>query len=105
MAISKARPFAGVDTTSIKAPEGQGCPRCGGAVFAAELQLAKGREWHKKCYKCKDCRRPLDSTNACDAPDKEIYCRACYGKLYGPKGFGYGHNPTLSTNGETTAKP
>ena len=74
MAISKARPFAGVDTTSIKAPEGQGCPRCGGAVSAAELQLAKGREWYKKCYKCKDCRRPLDSTNACDAPDKEIYC-------------------------------
>lgn len=31
-----------VDTTSIKAKPGQGCPRCGGVVFAAEQMLAKG---------------------------------------------------------------
>lgn len=31
-----------VDTTSIKAKPGQGCPRCGGVVFAAEQVLAKG---------------------------------------------------------------
>lgn len=31
-----------VDTTSIKAKPGQGCPRCGGKVFAAEQMLAKG---------------------------------------------------------------
>lgn len=31
------------DTATIKAKPGQGCPRCGGAVFAAELVLAKGR--------------------------------------------------------------
>ena len=36
------RPFYNPDTTSIRAPAGQGCPRCGGAVFAAEQQLAKG---------------------------------------------------------------
>lgn len=40
--ISKSRPFYNPDTTSIKAPKGQGCPRCGGMVFAAEQQLAKG---------------------------------------------------------------
>jgi len=40
--ISNFRPFYNPDTTSIKAPAGQGCPRCGGAVFAAEQQLAKG---------------------------------------------------------------
>lgn len=27
----------------IKAPEGQGCPRCGGFVYAAEQMLARGR--------------------------------------------------------------
>jgi len=32
-----------IDTAKIKAKPGQGCPRCGGAVFAAELVLAKGR--------------------------------------------------------------
>ncbi|XP_065158126.1 muscle LIM protein Mlp84B-like isoform X1 [Atheta coriaria] len=93
--ISNARPFYNPDTTSIKAPEGQGCPRCGGMVFAAEQQLAKGTMWHKKCFNCAECHRPLDSMLACDGPDKEIHCRACYGKLFGPKGFGFGHTPTL----------
>ena len=32
-----------IDTAVIKAPAGQGCPRCGGVVFAAEQMLAKGR--------------------------------------------------------------
>lgn len=59
--------------------------------------------WHKKCFNCATCHRPLDSMLACDGPDREIYCRSCYGKHYGPKGFGYGHAPTLvSTNGEST---
>lgn len=40
--ISQSRPFYNPDTTSIKAAPGEGCPRCGGAVFAAEQQLAKG---------------------------------------------------------------
>lgn len=22
--------------------------------------------------------------------DEEIYCKSCYGKKYGPKGYGYG---------------
>ena len=36
------------------------------------------QSWHKKCYKCKDCRKHLDSTNCCEAPDKEIYCKRAY---------------------------
>lgn len=36
------KPYYNPNTTSILAPKGQGCPRCGGAVFAAEQQLAKG---------------------------------------------------------------
>lgn len=99
--ISASRPFYNPDTTAIKAPAGQGCPRCGGMVFAAEQQLAKGTMWHKKCFNCAECHRPLDSMLACDGPDKEIHCRSCYSKLFGPKGFGFGHTPTLvSTNGD-----
>lgn len=77
------------DTASIKAPPGQGCPRCGGAVFAAEQMLSKGREWHRKCFKCKDCTKTLDSINSCDGPDKDIYCNTCYGKKWGPHGYGF----------------
>lgn len=70
--ISQSRPFADPSTTTIKAAPGQGCPRCGGTVFAAEQQLAKGTMWHQKCFNCAECHRPLDSTLACDGPDKEV---------------------------------
>lgn len=96
-----------------KAPEGQGCPRCGGFVYAAEQMLARGRVssipfhhnililfksrdylknikklemnenllfllaqgYHRRCFKCLNCNKTLDSTMHCDGPDKEIYCR------------------------------
>lgn len=103
--ISANRPFYNPNTTSIMARKGEGCPRCGGSVFMAEQQLAKGSMWHKSCFSCSQCRKPLDSMIACDGPDKEIYCKSCYGKNFGPKGFGYGHSPTLvSTNGESTVQ-
>jgi len=31
----------------------------------------------------------LDSTNATEHDD-ELFCRSCYGKKFGPKGYGYG---------------
>lgn len=30
-------------TAIAKAPEGEGCPKCGGYVYAAEQMLARGR--------------------------------------------------------------
>lgn len=78
-----------IDTAKIQAPPGQGCPRCGGVVFAAELVLSKGREWHRKCFKCRDCTKTLDSIIACDGPDRDVYCKTCYGKKWGPHGYGF----------------
>lgn len=100
-----------IDTAKIKAPPGKGCPRCGGVVFAAEQVLAKGRvriffqawkrkknyydflvfsqPWHIKCFKCRDCRHVLDSIIACDGPDNDVYCKTCYGKKWGPHGYGF----------------
>ncbi|XP_053670716.1 muscle LIM protein Mlp84B isoform X4 [Anopheles nili] len=103
--LASQKPMVTIDTTVIKAPQGQGCPRCGGMVFAAEQQLAKGTMWHKKCFNCNECHRPLDSMIACDGPDREIHCRACYGKLFGPKGFGFGHTPTLVSTDVQSAPP
>lgn len=37
----------------------------------------------------KQCNRRLDSGNLTEH-EGEIYCRSCYGKLFGPKGYGYG---------------
>jgi len=79
-----------IDTTAIMAVEGQGCPRCGGQVFHAEQMFSKGKTYHKKCFSCRSCKRPLDSVLACDAPDGDIYCKGCYAKNFGAKGYGFG---------------
>lgn len=42
------------------------------------------------------CKKNLDSTTVA-VHGEEIYCRSCYGKKYGPKGYGYGQGAgTLS---------
>ncbi|KAI8373665.1 hypothetical protein BD560DRAFT_393988 [Blakeslea trispora] len=66
------------------------CTRCGKAVYAAELMFGAGNKYHKMCLKCTDCGKRLDSTNMVDR-DFELYCRGCYSKSFGPKGFGYGN--------------
>ncbi|XP_010071631.1 PREDICTED: cysteine and glycine-rich protein 1 isoform X2 [Pterocles gutturalis] len=60
-----------------------GCPRCGQAVYAAE------KSWHKSCFRCAKCGKSLESTTLADK-DGEIYCKGCYAKNFGPKGFGFG---------------
>lgn len=37
------RATAAAEKAGPKAPEGEGCPRCGGYVYAAEQMLARGR--------------------------------------------------------------
>ena len=81
--------FARMDVSKIKAAGGEGCPRCGGKVFMAEEIHARGRSFHKRCYNCCHCHRPLDSMTGCDSPDGEVYCKLCYAKKYGPKGYGF----------------
>ena len=44
----------------------------------------------QKCFTCGNCSRPLDSVLCCDAPDGDIYCKGCYAKTFGAKGYGYG---------------
>ena len=35
------------------------------------------------------CKKLLDSTN-CTEHEKQLFCKACYGRRYGPKGVGFG---------------
>merc|ERR1711892_534863 len=65
------------------------CPRCNDRVYYAEKVVANGINWHKRCLRCATCGKSLDSTNL-NEHEEEIYCKACYGKSFGPKGFGYG---------------
>ncbi|XP_057289308.1 cysteine and glycine-rich protein 1-like [Hydractinia symbiolongicarpus] len=70
---------------------GNECGRCGGSVYTAEEQIAAGLSWHKSCFLCKSCNKRLDSTTVQESiEEQDIYCQACYGRLFGPKGYGYG---------------
>lgn len=51
-------------------------------VFPAEKMSSQHNNYHKKCFTCRDCSRPLDPFLVCDTPDMEITCRNCYSKLY-----------------------
>lgn len=37
--------------------------------------FSRTQTYHRKCFNCGICKRPLDSVLACDGPDKDIYCR------------------------------
>merc|ERR1712223_524535 len=76
------------------------CPSCSRAVYAAEEKIAGGFRWHKACFKCcnKSCNKRLDST-LCAEHDGKLYCKTCYGRLHGPKGYGFGGGAgTLNTD-------
>ncbi|KAI3378462.1 hypothetical protein SNEBB_011288 [Seison nebaliae] len=65
------------------------CPKCGKSVYAAEEKLAGGKKWHKICFTCGLCRKMLESTTVCEH-EGSIFCKQCYGRKYGPKGYGFG---------------
>eukprot|EP01130_Rhizamoeba_saxonica_P005812 TRINITY_DN22_c0_g1_i1.p1 TRINITY_DN22_c0_g1~~TRINITY_DN22_c0_g1_i1.p1 ORF type:complete len:138 (-),score=15.40 TRINITY_DN22_c0_g1_i1:213-626(-) len=64
------------------------CPRCAKSVYHAEEAIAAGKKWHQKCLKCPGCNKRLDSTSI-NERDGEVYCSSCYGKNFGPKGYGF----------------
>lgn len=45
----------------------------------------------------------LDSTN-CAEHEKELYCKFCHGRKYGPKGYGSSGGLSVAT-GADAAKP
>ncbi|ELT89712.1 hypothetical protein CAPTEDRAFT_18509 [Capitella teleta] len=65
------------------------CPRCGMQVFIAEKKAAAGKAYHDRCFRCDSCEKKLD-LGALSENMGKIYCKTCYGKNFGPKGYGYG---------------
>ncbi|KAI3369825.1 hypothetical protein L3Q82_024654 [Scortum barcoo] len=68
---------------------GNKCGCCQKTVYFAEEVQCEGKSWHKSCFLCMVCKKNLDSTTVAVHVD-EIYCKSCYGKKYGPKGYGFG---------------
>lgn len=66
------------------------CPTCGKAVYFAEKVIGPGgTAYHKLCLKCNECQKSLEPRLLVDH-DGVAYCKACYGKLFGAKGYGAG---------------
>ena len=63
-----------------------GCPRCAGKVFEAEKMKMKNGCYHKKCFTCIECHRPMDYSLAVDGPE-EVYCSPCFQRNFGPQSF------------------
>uniref|UniRef100_A0A672GXN6 Cysteine and glycine-rich protein 3 (cardiac LIM protein) n=1 Tax=Salarias fasciatus TaxID=181472 RepID=A0A672GXN6_SALFA len=70
------------------------CPRCSKAVYAAEKVMGAGKPWHRTCFRCAICGKSLDSTTVTEK-EGELYCKVCYAKHFGPKGFGLGNEAML----------
>ncbi|KAF9946579.1 hypothetical protein BGZ72_000200, partial [Mortierella alpina] len=71
------------------------CPRCQKVVYHAESALAPGgAKYHKLCLRCVECSKSLDSTNMTDRQGVP-YCKTCYGKAFGAKGYGYGSGASM----------
>jgi len=72
-----------VATHTIQGKEGdKSCPRCHGMVYPAEKMISLNNWYHKRCFSCRDCARPLDPFISCDTPDGEVVCKGCYSKKY-----------------------
>lgn len=71
--------------------QGVACAASQGASAAGA-----GRDPLALCTPAVVCKKNLDSTTVA-VHGEEIYCKSCYGKKYGPKGYGYGQGAgTLS---------
>lgn len=76
-------------------------------LFFQEFQ-SKVWIWLFSCLLTDSCKKLLDSTT-CNDHDGEIYCKACYGKNFGPKGYGFaggasGLNMDTGVKGEITTR-
>uniref|UniRef100_A0A8C1I624 Cysteine and glycine-rich protein 1 n=1 Tax=Cyprinus carpio TaxID=7962 RepID=A0A8C1I624_CYPCA len=64
---------------------GAKCAACEKTVYHAEEIQCISQRFHKTCF-ILDCHKGLDSTTVA----AQIYCKSCFCKKYGPKGYGYG---------------
>uniref|UniRef100_A0A8C2DF51 Cysteine and glycine-rich protein 1 n=1 Tax=Cyprinus carpio TaxID=7962 RepID=A0A8C2DF51_CYPCA len=64
---------------------GAKCAACEKTVYHAEEIQCISQRFHKTCF-ILDCHKGLDSTTVA----AQIYCKSCYCKKYGPKGYGHG---------------
>ncbi|KAJ1646811.1 Cysteine and glycine-rich protein 3 [Coemansia erecta] len=71
------------------------CPRCNKTIYHAEQGIAAGRKYHKSCIRCKSCNVSIGSLQITEH-DGEIFCKQCYARDFGPKGFRQSLGPSIN---------
>ncbi|PAA49011.1 hypothetical protein BOX15_Mlig016670g3 [Macrostomum lignano] len=74
---------------------GEKCSRCSGSVYFNERLQATGRVFHRACFKCEDCSKPLEPGGESEHKG-QVFCRGCYTRNHGPKGFVTGSSMHVS---------
>ena len=64
------------------------CTKCKKPVYHVEETQALGKIWHTVCLKCTTCNKKLETGSLCENNDQP-YCKPCYGKKFGPQGYGF----------------
>lgn len=62
-----------------------GCPVCGQIVYAMEKLVVEGVNYHKKCFRCKQCTRMLSTGNYASL-EGNLYCKPHFKQLFTLKG-------------------
>ena len=70
------------------APQAPKCDKCQTSVYKAEEIRAANKIFHKLCFKCTGCGKLLETSKITDHQG-DLYCRMCYTRHFGPKGYGY----------------
>jgi cysteine/glycine-rich protein len=70
-------------------PTAPKCAKCEKSVYKAEEIRAANKTYHKLCFKCTNCNKLLEPNILSERQDS-IYCKNCYAKNFGPKGYGFG---------------
>ena len=97
--VPKKSPTPSPATNSRFGGGGDKCPRCDKTVYFAEAREGPNNvKFHKACFSCVTCRKTLSDSTFSERQG-EIYCKVCYARDFGPKGFGFGG---LSTEGPAT---
>merc|ERR1719383_678895 len=71
-------------------------------VFPAEKMISLTSWYHKRCFTCRDCSRPMDQFIASDTPDGEIVCKGCYKKKYSCSAYNMSGGDMLKLLSTTT---
>lgn len=60
------------------------CTGCGKVVYQMEQIKAENRYWHRNCFRCTTCQKPL-SVDTYQSHEAVLYCKPHFKQLFSPK--------------------